>query len=74
MNEKELQGVVLRVVLTELARAGERFVPVSSSNVRKITPEAVPGRWRVMTRPVTVTRGAVCGFGPSAGPLNSSAQ
>lgn len=32
MNEKELQGVVLRVVLTELARAGERFVPVTSSN------------------------------------------
>ncbi|MCE5344624.1 MAG: phosphate propanoyltransferase [Eubacteriales bacterium] len=32
MNEKELQGVVLRVVLTELARADERFVPVSSSN------------------------------------------
>jgi putative phosphotransacetylase len=32
MNENELQGVVLRVVLTELARAGERFVPVSSSN------------------------------------------
>ena len=32
MNEKELQGVVLRVVLTELAKTGERFVPVSSSN------------------------------------------
>ena len=32
MNEKELQGVVLRIVLTELARAGERFVPVNSSN------------------------------------------
>ncbi|WP_299508605.1 hypothetical protein, partial [Cypionkella sp.] len=24
--------------------------------VRKITPDAVPGRWRVMIRPVTVTR------------------
>ena len=32
MNEKELQGVVLRIVLTELAKTGERFVPVSSSN------------------------------------------
>ncbi|NLI22756.1 MAG: phosphate propanoyltransferase [Clostridiales bacterium] len=32
MNEKELQGAVLRIVLTELARAGERFVPVNSSN------------------------------------------
>ena len=32
MNENELQGMVLRVVLTELAKKGERFVPVSSSN------------------------------------------
>ncbi len=32
MNEKELQEIVLRVVLSELARAGERFVPVTSSN------------------------------------------
>ncbi len=32
MNEKELQGIVLRVVLGELAKAGERFVPVMSSN------------------------------------------
>jgi len=32
MNEKELQGMVLRIVLTELAKTGERFVPVSSSN------------------------------------------
>ena len=32
MNEKELQGIVLRIVLTELAKTGERFVPVSSSN------------------------------------------
>jgi len=32
MNEKELQGIVLRLVLTELAKAGERFVPVTSSN------------------------------------------
>ncbi len=32
MNETELSGIVLRIVLTELAKAGERFVPVSSSN------------------------------------------
>ncbi|MEA4997883.1 MAG: phosphate propanoyltransferase [Candidatus Limiplasma sp.] len=32
MSEKELYGVVLRGVLTELAKAGERFVPVMSSN------------------------------------------
>lgn len=32
MNENELQGMVLRIVLTELAKTGERFVPVSSSN------------------------------------------
>lgn len=32
MNETELKGVVLRVVLTELAKTGERFVPVTSSN------------------------------------------
>ncbi|HNW87159.1 MAG TPA: phosphate propanoyltransferase [Candidatus Limiplasma sp.] len=32
MNEKNLQGMVLRIVLTELAKTGERFVPVSSSN------------------------------------------
>lgn len=32
MNEKALEGVVLRIVLTELAKKGERFVPVSSSN------------------------------------------
>jgi putative phosphotransacetylase len=32
MNETELKGVVLRIVLTELAKTGERFVPVTSSN------------------------------------------
>lgn len=32
MNETELKGAVLRVVLTELAKTGERFVPVTSSN------------------------------------------
>lgn len=32
MNEKELQWIVLRMVLTELAQAGEWFVPVTSSN------------------------------------------
>jgi putative phosphotransacetylase len=32
MNEKALQEMVLRVVLTELAKTGERFVPVTSSN------------------------------------------
>jgi putative phosphotransacetylase len=32
MNENELQGIVLRIVLTELAKKGECFVPVSSSN------------------------------------------
>ncbi len=32
MNEKELQEIVLRVVLAEVARAGEHFVPVTSSN------------------------------------------
>lgn len=32
MNQKELEDVVLRVVLTEIARAGEHFVPVTSSN------------------------------------------
>ena len=32
MNEKALQEVVLRIVLTELAKAGESFVPVTSSN------------------------------------------
>ncbi len=31
MNQKELAGVVLRIVLTEVARLGERFVPVNSS-------------------------------------------
>ena len=31
MNQKELAGVVLRSVLTEVARLGERFVPVNSS-------------------------------------------
>ena len=30
--------------------------PVSSSRVAKITPLAVPGRWRAMTRPQTVAR------------------
>ena len=29
--------------------------PVSSSSVRKITPFAVPGRWRTSTSPATVT-------------------
>ncbi len=32
MNEIALEAVVLRIVLTELAKKGERFVPVSSSN------------------------------------------
>ncbi|MCR4708582.1 MAG: phosphate propanoyltransferase [Clostridiales bacterium] len=32
MNEKELRDAVQRVILTELARLGEAFVPVSSSN------------------------------------------
>lgn len=32
MNQKELEGVVLRLVLTEVGRRGERFVPVTSSN------------------------------------------
>jgi putative phosphotransacetylase len=32
MNETELKGVVLRIVLTELSKTGERFVPVTSSN------------------------------------------
>lgn len=32
MNEKELRGVVQRVILTELAKAGEPYVPVMSSN------------------------------------------
>jgi putative phosphotransacetylase len=32
MNQNELAGVVLRIVLTEVARRGERFVPVTSSN------------------------------------------
>ena len=32
MNEKALEGLVLRIVLTELAKKGECFVPVSSSN------------------------------------------
>ena len=31
MNQNELAGVVLRIVLTEVARRGERFVPVNSS-------------------------------------------
>ena len=31
-------------------------MPVSSSSVRKITPLAVPGRWRTSTRPATLTR------------------
>ena len=33
-------------------------MPVSSSSVMKITPLAVPGRWRTSTRPATVTRAA----------------
>ena len=32
MNEKELRDAVQRVILTELARLGEAFVPVASSN------------------------------------------
>lgn len=32
MNEKELRGVVQRVILTELAKLGEPYVPVASSN------------------------------------------
>lgn len=32
MNQKELEGVVLRLVLTEVGRRGERYVPVTSSN------------------------------------------
>ena len=32
MNQTELQSAVLRVVLTELARAGEPYVPVMGSN------------------------------------------
>ncbi|MBQ8129601.1 MAG: phosphate propanoyltransferase [Clostridia bacterium] len=32
MNEKELQSAVERIILTELARLGEPFVPVVSSN------------------------------------------
>ena len=32
MNEQELRAAVQRVLLTELARAGEAFVPVVSSN------------------------------------------
>jgi len=31
-------------------------MPVSSSSVMKITPLAVPGRWRTSTSPATVTR------------------
>ena len=31
-------------------------VPVSSSSVTKITPLAVPGRWRQITMPATATR------------------
>src|SRR5262245_24690971 len=31
-------------------------IPVSSSSVRKITPLAVPGRWRTSTRPATAAR------------------
>src|SRR6056297_2082784 len=31
-------------------------MPVSSSSVRKITPFAVPGRWRTRTRPATQIR------------------
>ena len=31
MNQKELAGVVLRLVLAEVAKQGERFVPVNSS-------------------------------------------
>ena len=30
--------------------------PVSSSSVMKMTPAAVPGRWRTSTSPATVTR------------------
>jgi len=30
--------------------------PVSSSSVMNIRPEAVPGRWRNITRPATLTR------------------
>ena len=32
MDVNELRGVVLRIVLSEVARQGERFVPVTSSN------------------------------------------
>lgn len=32
MNENELAGVVLRIVLSEVAKQGEYFVPVTSSN------------------------------------------
>jgi len=32
MDENDLLGAVLRVVLTELAKLGERFVPVNASN------------------------------------------
>ena len=41
-------------------RSGQRTrlaKPVSSSSVAKITPLALPGRWRTRTRPQTVTRG-----------------
>jgi hypothetical protein len=31
------------------------IVPNSSSNSRNIVPDAVPGRWRAITRPATAT-------------------
>ena len=34
--------------------------PVSSSSVAKITPDAVPGRWRTRTSPATETRRPLC--------------
>ena len=54
MNEKELQGAVQRVILTELARLGEAFVPVASSNhhihLSQADVEALFGAGHKLTR------------------------
>ena len=43
MNEKELRAAVERLVLCELAKTGQRYVPVMSSNTMCI---CVRRMWR----------------------------
>ena len=56
------------VLFIEIRHHDDVAFPVSSSSVMKISPFAVPERWRVMTDPATVA------FVPCCNALNSAAD